>query len=101
MGVDVLEFLQSYMQLARKVKEGLLVGFFVSSLTFWKTVLFTLRYTAFCNGSHHLGDANWDNLFLFILLPSALWIGCPLLLVCFYGTLLKSMLMGGRKGKMN
>ena len=45
-----------------------------------------------------LADTSWNNLFLFFLFPNPLWMGCPLL-ICFYGTLLKSMLMVGRRGE--
>ena len=67
---------------------GILLAFFVSTLTFWKTVAFVLRYTHLCNGGHLLAHVSWGEMWLWFLFPNTVWIACSFLCICYFGRLL-------------
>lgn len=60
-------------------------------MTFWKTVLYMLRYTWLCNGAHQLAHLSWAEFLFLFLLPNGLWLVFPFtFMLWFGGALLKS-----------
>ena len=43
----------------RRHNSGILVGFLVTVMTFWKTVIYGLLYTLLCTNSHPFQHASW------------------------------------------
>lgn len=74
----------------------MLVGFFVSALTFWKTVLYMLQYTELCNGSQRVAHLNWNQFLFLFLLPNGIWIVFPFVFIVFFGTQLYSLILNSK-----
>lgn len=65
---------------------AVLTGFFVSSLTWWKTVIYMLQYTWLCNGAHLVTHLDWTQLVFLFLIPNGIWILFPMWFMLSYGS---------------
>ncbi|XP_065885355.1 uncharacterized protein [Dysidea avara] len=86
-----LQFLTIYLIFARSSK-AVLVGFLVSVLTFWKTVLYMIQYTEICNGGDRLSHVDIGNAILFFVIPNGFWLVFPFILIIYYGRKLSTAL---------
>ena len=64
---------------------GCFVGFLVTTMTFWKTVLYMLQYTHLCNGAHLTDHLDIVTLIFAFLIPNCTWIVVPFLLMVYFG----------------
>jgi len=66
---------------ARNARSTATLAFSVSLMTMWKTVLYLVQYTELCGGGkYHSHNDPFTN-FLYLWLPSGIWIILPLLVV--------------------
>lgn len=75
----------------KRRQAAILCGFFVSSLTFWKTILYYLRYA--CHGEHLLAAVvETEELVLWIVTPGIIWFLIPACFIVSYGRLILAAL---------
>ena len=72
---------------------GCFVGFLVTTMTFWKTVLYMMQYTNLCNGSHLIEHLDMATLMFGFLIPNLTWIVVPFLLMVYFGRRIVSALL--------
>ena len=82
----------SLYQIFARSSKAVLVGFLVSVLTFWKTVLYMIQYTEICNGGDRLSHVDIGNAILFFVIPNGFWLVFPFILIIYYGRKLSTAL---------
>lgn len=88
------------LQLLTRNKGAVLTGFFVSALTWWKTVIYMLQYTWLSNGAHLVSHLNWMQFSFLFLIPNGIWIVVPAWFMLSYGSQLYHIVMA-HKDKQN
>ena len=81
-----------------KNRGAVLCGFVVSTMTFWKTLIYMIQYFDLTGGGHLLSHLNWLQYTLFML-PNSLWLVIPLYFILTYGKVLRSGLNNLEKNK--
>ena len=74
-------------------------GFAVSTMTFWKTVIYMIQYFEFCGGGHLVQHLNWQQYLGLFMLPNGIWLVFPFYFMLNYGKKLNSVLNGTEKKK--
>ena len=64
----------------------------MSSLTFWKTVLYMMQYLDLCNGGHAVAHLNWSQYVFLFWVPSGVWLVCPAYFIVTYGLQLRALI---------
>jgi len=72
-------------QIFKRSSKAILIGFLVSTFTFWKTLLYCLQYTELCNGSHRLKHIDRATTILMYIMPNGLWLTSCFILMIYYG----------------
>ena len=79
-----------YHQLLQKNKGAWLCGFAVSTMTFWKTVIYMIQYFEFCAGDHLVQHLTWQQYIGLFMIPNGIWLVFPFYFMLVYGRKLKS-----------
>ena len=77
-------------QLLQKNKGAWLCGFAVSTMTFWKTVIYMMQYFDFCAGGHLVQHHTWQQYLGLFMIPNGIWVVLPFYFMLIYGRRLKS-----------
>ena len=77
-------------QLLKKNSGAWLCGFLVSTMTFWKTIIYLMQYFEFCAGGHMVAHLDWQQYLGLLLLPNAFWVFLPFYFMLAYGKILRA-----------
>ena len=80
-----------HMQLLKGTRIGLLLGFAVLLMTFWKTVIYWLLYAPLTTTSNPFSHLSWLQLIFLFVIPNGMWLVVPFMATLYLGAaLLKS-----------
>jgi len=85
---------------ARNAGSAAAVAVCESVMTSWKTVLYLLQYTELCGGGAYHAHNDALTSFLYLYLPSGIWIVLPVAVVArLWGRIAQGKGAGGRRGR--
>ncbi|EDV20563.1 uncharacterized protein TRIADDRAFT_60962 [Trichoplax adhaerens] len=74
--------------------KGWIFSLVVSTMTFWKTVVFLIQYTDICNGAHQLNAVDFETALKLFYIPNGIWIVMSLLVMASTWSYLSGALSG-------
>lgn len=83
--VEIVLSLATITLILQRSKGAVLCAFTVSTMTFWKTVIYMIQYFDFCAGGHLVKHHTWSQYIGLFLIPNGIWIVVPFYLMVVYG----------------
>ncbi|XP_065885867.1 uncharacterized protein [Dysidea avara] len=97
--IEVLLQFLTILLILRRSSKAVLIGFLVSALTFWKTLLYVIQFTELCNGSHRLRHVDTSTAITLFIIPNAIWLVFPSIMMIYFGSKLFTALDNTRRVK--